>query len=67
VLSSQSVERREDADGKVHKNVGGLTDPPKIRRCSHAGKIDGRVRKEGRTTCRVYMGNTLKSDLLFGL
>jgi hypothetical protein len=46
VLSSQPVERREDADGKVRKNVEGLTNPPKIRRCSHAGKIDGRARKE---------------------
>jgi hypothetical protein len=67
VLSGQSVEGREDASEKARKNIGGLVNPPKIRRCSSAGKMDGGARKEGRATCRAYMRNTPKSDLISGL
>jgi hypothetical protein len=61
------VEGCEDAGGKVRKNVGGLANPPKIRRCSCARKMGGGARKEGRATCRAYMVNTPKSDLLSGI
>jgi hypothetical protein len=61
VLSDQSLEGREDAGRedageKVRKNVGGLMNPPKIRRCSRAGKMDGGSRKEGQDDLQSLHG-----------
>jgi hypothetical protein len=56
VLSDQSLEGCEDAGEKVRKNVGGLMNPPKIRRCSRAGKMDGGSRKEGQDDLQSLHG-----------